>query len=342
MSLNSKNSEYTIVGAGLAGTVLAWQFLKRNIPFSLIDAGENQSTTTAAGVVNPIVFKRLTKSWKADELLPYAGGFYTELEDKLGIELLLRKNLLRIFASVEEENNWSVKEGDDRFTTYLDRPDNLEITGVNQQYGAGLVKTIGHLKTTIFLEESHRYFQSLGYLVEKRSFDYDEVDANKQYIFCEGVAVQNNPYFTFLPLKPTHGEVLIIRSTTLKVNHIVNGNMFIQPLENDLFKLGATYNWELNEPICTEEGKADLLERFEQFVDCEYEVVDQLAGIRPTVKDRRPLIGSHPQKENLHVFNGMGTKGVMIAPFFANQFADALLGVAPLDKEVDIRRFWTE
>ena len=70
-----------------------------------------------------------------------------------------------------------------------------------------------------------------------------------------------------------------------------------------------------------------------------FEITNQQAGIRPTVNDRRPLIGLHPEHPQLAVFNGMGTKGVMLAPFFADQFANFLESATPIDKEVDIARF---
>ena len=68
-------------------------------------------------------------------------------------------------------------------------------------------------------------------------------------------------------------------------------------------------------------------------------LLDQQAGIRPTVKDRRPLIGRHEEKSNLYIFNGMGTRGVMLAPFFANQLAKHIEEGESLDPEVDIKRF---
>jgi hypothetical protein len=66
---------------------------------------------------------------------------------------------------------------------------------------------------------------------------------------------------------------------------------------------------------------------------------EHIAGIRPTVKDRRPLVGKHPKYPNLTVLNGLGTRGVMIAPTVAKALYDHLEKGIALDKEISIARF---
>ncbi len=120
-------SENVIVGWGLAGTVLAWQLYFRKKKFVVYDSLISDSTRVAAGMVNTIVFKRLTKSWNADLLLPSAHAFYLRVEEELGVKLISNKNIYRIFASVEEENNWNSKQGDERFSSYLITPEQEEL-----------------------------------------------------------------------------------------------------------------------------------------------------------------------------------------------------------------------
>jgi glycine/D-amino acid oxidase-like deaminating enzyme len=68
-------------------------------------------------------------------------------------------------------------------------------------------------------------------------------------------------------------------------------------------------------------------------------VVAQEWGIRPTTIDRRPIIGCHPLYKNLVIFNGLGTKGVSLAPYFSAQVAQWLEGKGEILKEVNIKRF---
>jgi glycine/D-amino acid oxidase-like deaminating enzyme len=88
----------------------------------------------------------------------------------------------------------------------------------------------------------------------------------------------------------------------------------------------------------TQEKKAFLLDQVRAILQVSFEVLDHRAAIRPTVKDRRPLLGRHPQFPQLALFNGLGTKGASLAPYWANHFADVLLSSAPLDPEVALGR----
>ena len=74
-------------------------------------------------------------------------------------------------------------------------------------------------------------------------------------------------------------------------------------------------------------------------IDVPYTIVQQITHIRPTVKDRRPLLGTHNQYTNLHLFNGMGSRGVLTAPTAANWLFKHIDGQKSLPEEVDINRF---
>lgn len=313
----------------------------RNIPFSVYDTGANHCTRTAAGLVNPIVFKRLTKSWNVDLLLPAAFDFYTRVENILKTKLISGKKILYPFTTKEDENDWSVKMGDDRFKNYLNHIDSKELKNIHAPNGVGLVNTFGNIDTNLFLDLSRTYFLSLGieFYTEKINHENAAQESDQKYIFCEGVAVTENPFFNYLPMKPAHGETLIIRTNDLELKNILSKNLFLLPLGNNTFKVGATYNWELKEPVLTETGKHDLIERLNHVLKCNYEIVSHQAGIRPAVADRRPLLGMHPEKKNLYIFNGLGTKGVLLAPYYANQFTDFLSQEKTLDAEVNIVRF---
>ncbi len=274
-----------------------------------------------------------------DELLPAAERFYLEIQEKLGAKLLHKSDILRIFASIEEQNNWSSLEGDERFDTYLKNTGEDLPESIAAPFGYGQVKTIGHLDTAKFLDESHTYFEQQGIRFERTKLNYDEIKADSNYIFCEGFFVKNNPWFSYLPLKPAHGEVLIIESEDLDIKDVLNKNLFVQPLGNHRYKIGSTHNWEPKDVAVSKEGKEDILQRFSNFVKVDFEIVEEAAGIRPTVSDRRPLLGTHSIDTNVHIFNGLGTKGVMLAPYFAAHFLDFLLDKVELIAEVNIERF---
>ncbi|MEO9533973.1 MAG: FAD-dependent oxidoreductase [Crocinitomicaceae bacterium] len=332
-----ENKQQIVVGWGLAGTIVSWHLYLKGIPFRVIDSGVNHSSKVAAGLVNPVVFKRLTKSWEADKLIPEAKLFYQTIGKHLGYDLASQIPINRIFGSIEEQNNWSAMIGDGRFGDHTQPAQDFDHPLIDTPFGVGKVTSLGNIDTKKFLEESKGYLIKNGVDFQTEKFDY-KVDDSSNYIFCEGAEVTHNPFFNYLPMKPTHGDILTIRSSSLKLHEVVNKNMFVLPLGDDLYKVGATYNWDLQEAIPTAEGKTELIEKLKSFTHFDFEIVSHEAGIRPTVNDRRPLLGQHPKHKNLFIFNGLGTKGVMIAPFYAAQLINFIDKKGELDEAVNIKR----
>ena len=70
-----------------------------------------------------------------------------------------------------------------------------------------------------------------------------------------------------------------------------------------------------------------------------FTVQDHLAAVRPTVRDRRMIIGGHPQRQDLFIFNGLGTKGASLAPLGSRWLFDFLESATALPVEVSSERF---
>lgn len=113
----------------------------------------------------------------------------------------------------------------------------------------------------------------------------------------------------------------------------------VAPLGNGLFWAGASYAWKFDDSGATEAEQNYLEGHLEKMLNVPYEVVRRMGAVRPTVKDRRPFIGRSPEQPNVYIFNGLGTKGALLAPYWAARFSEHILDGAPLDPEVDIRRF---
>jgi len=111
------------------------------------------------------------------------------------------------------------------------------------------------------------------------------------------------------------------------------------PIGDNHYKVGATFNHVDKTSIPSIEGREELVAKLKKVLAVPYTIVDQAAGIRPAVKDRRPMVGIHPQFNNLAILNGLGTRGVMIAPTVAKQLFNHLENNGLLDPETDIKRF---
>ncbi|WP_422349091.1 NAD(P)/FAD-dependent oxidoreductase [Flagellimonas sp.] len=342
--------DYLIVGLGLAGISFCETLEKAGKTYYVISDNSQQSSLVAGGMYNPVILKRFTLAWKAKEQLDLAMPFYTALEQKLGVKLDYRQRLLRKFASIEEQNLWFEA---------VDKPglENFMFTTIQQNknpsldapYGFGEVLYTGRIDTAALLATYTEYLNKNGVL-QLSTFDFAHFNASsdhvsyktikaKQIVFCEGYGLKNNPFFQYLPLNGTKGELLTIKTPDYKEENVIKSGVFTIPMGNDLYRVGATYKWKDKTNAPTEEAKSELLEKLKTFLKCDFEIVDHVAGIRPTVVDRRPLVGQHPEHKNLYVLNGFGSRGVMIAPYAAGQLFNHIEKGANLDSEINIERF---
>ncbi|MFD0964294.1 NAD(P)/FAD-dependent oxidoreductase [Pseudofulvibacter geojedonensis] len=342
--------DYIIVGFGLAGMSFAEQLRKQNKSFIIIDKGYETSSIVAGGMYNPVILKRFTLSWKAKEQLDYAIPFYKEVELLLGNRFLKPFSVRRLFNSIDDQNNWIVASDKPNLSEFMNPcfiDNKNEYIDAHHKYGEVLYA--GRLLVANLLKDYQQYLTgSDQYLLEDFNFNelshfedhisYKSLKA-KSIIFAEGFGLKNNPYFNRLPLVGNKGETLVIHSPNLKLNHIVKSGVFLIPLGDDNYFVGATYNRNDKDWKTTEVGKEELLLKLSSIIKCNYQVVSQDAGIRPTVGDRRPLLGRHPKYSNYYVLNGMGTRGVMVAPLMSKHLYEFIENDSLLDEEININRF---
>jgi glycine oxidase len=181
-------------------------------------------------------------------------------------------------------------------------------------------------------------FEHQNIKFELGSIHYNGIKS-QHIVFAEGFGVKENPYFKTIPLTGSKGEILTIKAPDLKIDYAIKSSVFVIPLGDDLYNVGSTYNNDDKSNTPTESAKEELISKLKTFLKCDFEVVSHIAGVRPTVKDRRPLIGRHPKHNNLYVLNGLGTRGVMIAPYVAKALYNFIEKGELLDAEIDVNRF---
>jgi glycine/D-amino acid oxidase-like deaminating enzyme len=343
--------DYLIVGQGIAGTLLSYFLLKRNKDILVIDNRFFSSASmVAAGLFNPITGRKNVKSWNADILFPFAEDTYRKIEKYLQADLYHPLEMHKIFSSAGEESDWISKKDSaelHEFIRLLNPP--LKETIHPSLYGGIEILKAGYVDIPLLLSAFKTKMQEEKRLLEGK-VDYSDLFVHenkvvwkgnqfKKVLFCDGFQATLNPFFTWLPFVPAKGEVITFYSKQLQLSKIVNKGIFILPLGEDKYKTGSTYEWNFAHSNPTGEGKKSLTDRLDQVINCEYEIIDHQAGIRPASKDRMPFIGIHPNHSNFGVFNGLGTKGITLAPFFANHFVEFLEEGKPLQKEIDILRY---
>jgi glycine oxidase len=342
--------DYLIIGSGLAGIAFAETALQNNKSVFVIDADLHHSSKVAAGLYNPVVLKRYNAVANANHYLDVMGNFYDKLEDKLHTQFNYKLPLLRKFNSIEEQNNWFVAADKAAMRDFLSTDlVHREFSGIESPFGLGKVNRTGYVDTVKLLD-AYKNWLTQNDLLAQAAFDYDQLQIEsgciryqgitaKQIVFAEGFGVHANPFFKDLPLDGTKGELLLIKAPRLNLDVLLNANLFVLPIDEDVFKVGATYNWDDKTEIPTEAAKQELIERLKEVITCEFELIDHQAGVRPTVKDRKPLIGTHAGSNRIHILNGLGTRGVMLAPAMAKMLFENIENNKPLPSEIDIQRF---
>ncbi|MBP6759212.1 MAG: FAD-binding oxidoreductase [Flavobacterium sp.] len=342
--------DYLIIGSGLAGISFSEIALQNNKSILVLDNNSQNSSKIAGGLYNPVILKRFSEVGQAKEHLLIMQEFLSRLEEKLNDKVDFKTPILRKFFSVEEQNNWFAASDKVNLAPFLSTQlISKKYESIDSPFGYGEVLQTGYVDTALLLVKYKEYLVKNN-LFHEESFDYSllQEESNgirykdiqaKHIIFAEGFGMHANPYFKHLPLDGTKGELLVIKAPELGLDVIVNASVFILPLGNHLFKVGATYNWESKTDIPTEEGKMELVEKIKEVINCDFEIVSHFAGVRPTVKDRRPLIGTHSNHDSIHILNGLGTRGVMLGPAMAKALFENIEYDLPLDKEIDIKRF---
>ncbi|MFN8335250.1 MAG: FAD-binding oxidoreductase [Cyclobacteriaceae bacterium] len=347
--MNSQTSvDYIIVGQGLAGSCLALQLLQENKRIVVIDEfDEHAATQVAAGLFNPITGRIMTKTWKADVLFPYLHDFYRHAETLTGERFFHPMPLYRPFLSIEEQNEWMGKSAHAGLEKYIDAVHTHEIHPgmVRNPYGGLTLKNAGWLDTMKFTKAVRNYISQNGIFIDgkfdddKLEFINDEVHylsyRARRIIFCQGVKTLKSKLFSWLPIKPLKGETLTLQ-TEVNVSVIFNRGVFVVP---DTWKVGATYQPNDLEPATTKAAREELQVKLDELISFPYRIITQDWGIRPTTPDRRPILGPHPEWPQAIVFNGLGTKGVSLAPYFSAVLAAWIENRGPINKEVDIERY---
>ncbi|WP_291871285.1 FAD-binding oxidoreductase [Maribacter sp.] len=342
--------DYLVVGLGLAGISFCEQLQKNNKTFKVISDDSQTSSIVAGGLYNPVILKRFTLAWNAKEQLELAKPFYIELEKKLKTKLDYKVSVHRKFASIEEQNLWFEAADKNALQPFLSTKilKNTNVA-VDAPFGFGEVLNTGRIDTHALVKKYAEYLD--GYeLLQKEVFNFDDLKCTaaginyktieaKRIIFATGYGLKNNPYFNYLPLNGTKGELLTINAPELKEENVIKSSVFTIPMGNDRYRVGATYKWKDKTNTPTVEAKEELLEKLDTFLKCKYKVIDHKAGIRPTVADRRPLLGRHPEFVNMYVLNGFGSRGVMIAPYASAQLFKYIENDTALPTEIDILRF---
>ncbi|WP_278379396.1 NAD(P)/FAD-dependent oxidoreductase [Chryseobacterium arthrosphaerae] len=342
-----KNVEYIIVGDGYAGLFLAHQLIKNNKSFVIFSEGRKSASQVSAGIINPVVLKKFTTFWKAQEQIDFLKDSLNEIKSYTGENYLINAPIHRIFHDENEQNLWLKKSANEELSHFLGQ--NFDrLNGVKNDFLTGKVNQSARLDVNGFFTGLFNYFEKNDHLV-KEKFDYTKLDSSgstykdfifKQVIFCEGIGVKDNPFFSDISVNPNKGHHIKVKlSQPIPENITIKKKHFLFPTGNGLYFYGGTYDREQLHHYIDESAVAQLVNGLSEFYPYDFEVEEVHFGFRPTVKDRRPIIGRHQTCHNLYVFNGLGARGILNGCYFSRDLFRFIEENIPLHEEVSLSRF---
>jgi glycine oxidase len=344
--------EYLIVGQGLAGSMLGWELYKRGISFHVVGSSYlPSSTNVAAGLINTVNFRTVKTDWMANEFVPFAISTYSEIENYFNRKLLFTTHSHKLINK-DARSQWQHAISFGIVDDSIGFVEDFQPTGFRESHTALILKSAfvkGQEMMTVLAD----FFRAKGCYTEAK-MDYSNIlwgasaatvlgIKAKKVVFCEGANAINNPWFGHAGLTPNKGELIEVYVPKLLLDNLVRGDVFVLPLGGGFFKVGATYSHSFSNNEPSQEALAYLTGKLGGMLNVPFQVVRHYAGMRPAVRDRKPIMGKHPQKKGMFIFNGLGSKGFVQAPYWANHFVDWLEGRIPnLDPKVNVSRFMEE
>lgn len=322
-----------IVGQGLAGSLLAWEGLTYGHHITVIEGHKSfAASPVAAGLITPIIGKRFNKAWELDTCLPVAKLTYSAIEKALGSDLLTPRTVIRIFNSLEEKALILNKVQQVDYKNYIEKIYPPRTWG-NDSFGSVGICGGGVLNIPLLLAGIRKKLIAEGRFIEI-DFDFKHIhfDSQKVYynseqydavIFCEGHHARYNPLFAHIVWRPAKGDILTVQAPLPKawMPYVLNNGHWLIPQTPVVSRVGATYEWEWKDEPSVQ-SKQVLLTAFKALMPDAYMpvILEQLSGIRLATMDTKPCVQMHPTYSQAYIFNGFGSKGSLLIPYFAQQF----------------------
>lgn len=345
--------DYLIIGQGIAGTMLAYELLQAERQVLVVDnPAAPPATRVALGICNPVQGRQVHLAWRVAETFGYAATAYTALSHELQTPIYRPLPFLRLFVDAKQRDKWQHRRHEPGYAAYLGEtfdeagaPPALQAPwGGGEVFGAAWVDGAHLVQRFAAWLQRHNAFHAgrveltAGPRQPVVQIDGETVHAER-IIFCDGHHGAGNSHFAWLPFRLVKGEMLVIRAPELGVDAIVKKEAFLVPLGDHTYWVGSTYDHYDRSLATTAAGRAALVARLDKLLRVPYDILDQQAAIRPKSADGQPLLGLHPQQPWVGIFNGLGSKGFTLAPYWAAHLVAHLELGAPLDPEVDVARF---
>ena len=332
----SQPVDLLIVGQGIAGTLLGWHAEKSGLSFKIMDQGAlTSASAVSSGIINPITGPKFVKSWMVDELRTYAIQCYQEIGKALDTPVVRHIPLWRNIKNVQAENLWMSRLLDPHYSQFMQEPlaakeekqlfssaDRFAVVSASLQVLCERLIQLSRIRWNTRNQLIEETFDTESLELGNEGFKYNSITYHNVIMAC-GFKFQN-PFFQMEDYRPVKGEVLVCDIPGMPDDRMFKIGKFIVPLPGGQFWVGSNYQHDFENSHPDRHALEPLLEFLSSELKLEYTEINHLSGIRPATRYRRPFIGAHPEIINLYLFNGLGTKGMSLAPYFARKVIRAI------------------
>lgn len=338
--IQNRHFNVLIVGQGLAGSLLAWQMIRHGLNVLVIDNNHQQSSSkVAAGIINPITGHRSNLTDGFVKFMSYAKTRYEELEDTLGQTFLIKTQQQRLLKNQGQQHYYLKRLEQTNYADFvstLEKTDNSAHPFKSSEFGVADIQETFRVDVKALLSAIKSWLISQNSYIDAK-IDYADINFTntlarinngafdytaEQLVFCEGYQAIYNPWLHNLPFKLAKGEILTVQLDKPQTA-MLNWGHWLLPLlpDNDIALLGSNYAWNDTSESCNVDVAQELIDSLEKYTSISARISNHQSGIRPSTINRKPLISVHPEQPNLYCFNGFGSKGCLLIPYYAEQFA---------------------
>ena len=345
------NTDFLLIGQGISGTWLSYFLEKHGLEHLVIDDGyPGSSSRLAGGLINPVTGRNKVKTWLADHLLPFCHEQYQAMGSLLHEIVIEEKKIVECFTNEEAIRLFSRRVHENPTYLHLESFDTSYESLFKNIIGYGLIHPAYLVRMEILLASWRKRLKKQNQLIETffdasklikhdSGFSYENINC-KRIIYCDGIGLQKHKLISKIPLAPTKGEALIVKIPGLPQQTIFKNKLTLLPLtQKDLWWVGSSVEWEFETEKPTLSYMEQTMEALHNWLQLPVELIEQRAAIRLGTMERRPLVGMDPTEKGVGYFNGMGTKGCSLAPYFANQLVQNILHQESIHPEAIWSRF---
>ncbi len=328
-------ARWLVVGGGLAGTLAAEALWRAGEEVVQRDAAKPGASRVAAGMFNPVSFRRIVEVWDATEHREVAHRTYRRLESLLGRRYWHDVPVVRVFPNAAYAADWQARLNEGHAVSkWIEL---AEVDGVRAPHGAGRVNGSGWVDVPALLDDWAAWCRSGAERLQWEEGAWSWADGLPEgvdgVVDARGVGAVADLAKWGIQINPNHGEVLTLKPGRWSQPFTLNVNKWLLPQPDGGARLGATYAWNIADERTLPATLPALLSAFDDVLQPglnEEDVAEHRAGLRPASPDRRPFVGRLSERHRwYHILNGLGTRGVLVGPRAAQDLVRQMLTDAP-------------